>query len=45
MNKTSNPVVILIIMSVVAIFAVFLAVKQFFILRDRIYQEAYYGIN
>ena len=45
MNKKTTPTVTLIAMSLVAFFTVFIAIKQYLILREQVYQEAYLGIN
>lgn len=45
MNKEATPAITLIIMFMVAFFTIFLAVKQFFALREQVYQEAFYDIN
>ncbi len=43
MNRKATPTVTLIVMLIVSFFVVFLAVKQFSVLRNQIYQEAYYS--
>jgi len=45
MEKRTTPAMTLIVMFLVAFFTVFLAVKQYFVLRNQVYWEAYYGIN
>jgi len=45
MNEKTTPAVTIIVMSLVAFFTVFLAVKQYLVLRNQVYQEAFYGFN
>lgn len=45
MDRKVTPTVTLIVMFMVAFFTVFIAVKQFFALRDQVYWDAYYGID
>ncbi len=45
MNEKTTPAVTIIIMSLVAFFTIFLAVKQYFVLRNQVYWEAYYGYD
>ncbi len=43
MNRKATPTVTLIVMFIVSFFVVFLAIKQFYILRQQVYIDAYYG--
>ena len=45
MDRKATPTVSIIAMAMVAFFVVFLAVKQFFVLRQQVYNDAYYGID
>ena len=45
MNRKATPLESIIAMSMVVFFVVFLAVKQFFVLKQQVYNDAYYGIN
>jgi len=45
MGRKATPTVSIIAMVIVAFFVVFLAVKQYFALRQQIYVEAYYGFD
>ena len=45
MERKATPTVSIIAMVMVVFFVSFLAVKQYFVLRQQIYVEAYYGFS
>lgn len=45
MGRKATPTVSIIAMGIVTFFVVFLAIKQFSILKQQVYVDAYYGVN
>ena len=45
MNKKTTPIVTLIAMFMMVFFIIFLAFKQFSVLKAQVYQEAFYSVS